>query len=302
MRGEVLMKVLLAINPSSGGEQAKEYQELAEKSLKKRFDQVTTVLTEGEGDATRFAKQAAEEGYDAYFVMGGDGTVNEGISGLAEVDERPAFGFFPLGTVNDLARALGISMDPKEAIQQVVDYQTKKLDIGKINQSYFMNVVAIGAIPETLNETSVEDKTKFGKLAYVWNGLKSFMNNQAYDFRLVLDGKEQFIHSSTLIVGLTNSIGGFEQLLPNAEINDGLCHLVYLKDGSKLETLQAVPELLQGVDGEGNHLSYQTFKEGTIELVSEEKLQVNVDGDPGDELPIKIRILSGHLDVYCPAK
>lgn len=296
------MKVLLAINPSSGGEQAKEYQELAEKSLKKRFDQVTTVLTEGEGDATSFAKQAAEEGYDAYFVMGGDGTVNEGISGLAEVDERPAFGFFPLGTVNDLARALGISMDPKEAIQQVVDYQTKKLDIGKINQSYFMNVVAIGAIPETLNETSVEDKTKFGKLAYVWNGLKSFMNNQAYDFRLVLDGKEQFIHSSTLIVGLTNSIGGFEQLLPNAEINDGLCHLVYLKDGSKLETLQAVPELLQGVDGEGNHLSYQTFKEGTIELVSEEKLQVNVDGDPGDELPIEIRILSGHLDIYCPAK
>lgn len=296
------MKVLLAINPTAGGEQAKEYQELAEKSLKKRFDQVTTVLTEGEGDATRLAKQAAEEGYDAYFVMGGDGTVNEGISGLAELEERPAFGFFPLGTVNDLARALGISMDPKEAIQQVEQYQTKKLDIGKINQAYFMNVVAIGAIPETLNETSIEEKTKFGKLAYVWNGVKSFMGNKSHDFRLVLDGKEQLIHSSTLIIGLTNSIGGFEQLLPNAEINDGLCHLIYLKDESKIETLQAVPELLRGVEGESEHLNYQTFKEGSIELMSEEKLQVNVDGDPGDELPIDIRILSGHLDVYCPVK
>lgn len=296
------MKVLLAINPTAGGEQAKEYQELAEKSLKKRFDQVTTVLTEGEGDATRLAKRAADEGYDAYFVMGGDGTVNEGISGLAELEERPAFGFFPLGTVNDLARALGISMDPKEAIQQVEQYQTKKLDIGKINQAYFMNVVAIGTIPETLNETSIEEKTKFGKLAYVWNGLKSFMGNKSHDFRLILDGKEQLIHSSTLIVGLTNSIGGFEQLLPNAEINDGLCHLIYLKDESKIETLQAVPELLRGVEGESEHLNYQTFKEGTIELVSEEKLQVNVDGDSGDELPIDIRILSGHLNVYCPVK
>ncbi|WP_086349062.1 diacylglycerol/lipid kinase family protein [Candidatus Enterococcus clewellii] len=294
------MNVLLAINPSAGGEQAKEYQDLAEESLKKRFDEVTTVLTEGEGDATRLAKKAAEENYDAFFVMGGDGTVNEGISGLAELEERPAFGFFPLGTVNDLARALGISMDPKEAIRQVENYQTRKLDIGKINQSYFMNVVAIGAIPETLNETSIEDKTKFGKLAYVWNGLKSFMGNQSYDFRLVLDGEEQTIHSSTVIIGLTNSIGGFETLLPHAEINDGLCHLIYLKDGSKLETLQAVPELLKGVEKESDHLNYLTFKKGTIELMSGESLQVNVDGDPGDELPIDIRILSGHLDVYCP--
>lgn len=295
------MKVLLAINPTAGGEQAKEYQDLAEKSLKKRFDLVTTVLTEKEGDATRFAKQAAQENYDAFFVMGGDGTVNEGISGLAEVEKRPAFGFFPLGTVNDLARALGISMDPKEAIQQVENYQTKKLDIGKINQSYFMNVVAIGAIPESLNDTSIEEKTKFGKLAYIWNGLKSFIGNQSYDFRLTLDGKEQVIRSSTVIIGLTNSIGGFEQLLPSAEINDGLCHLVYLKDESKLETLQAVPELLKGVEEESDHLNYLTFKSGKIELLSEESLQANVDGDPGDELPIDVRILSGHLDVYCPA-
>ena len=70
--------------------------------------EVVVKHTEKGGDAAAFAKQAAEDHYDSVFVMGGDGTVNEGISSLAELDYRPTFGFFPLGTVNDLARALGI--------------------------------------------------------------------------------------------------------------------------------------------------------------------------------------------------
>ncbi|WP_369676326.1 diacylglycerol/lipid kinase family protein, partial [Enterococcus faecium] len=98
------------------------------------------------------------------FVMGGDGTVNEGISGLAEEEYRPKFGFFPLGTVNDLARALKMPLDPEEAIQSLDLTKTKALDIGKVNnKNYFMNVIAIGTIPQAVNETSVEEKTKLGK-------------------------------------------------------------------------------------------------------------------------------------------
>ncbi|OTO05346.1 diacylglycerol/lipid kinase family protein [Enterococcus sp. 5B3_DIV0040] len=293
-----MKQALLIVNPSSGGEKAKEFKELAEKKLNSFFDQVIVKETEKQGDAKQFAYEAAKQQMDSVFVMGGDGTVNEGISGLAEQEYRPKFGFFPLGTVNDLARALNISLDPEEAIQEFDINQTTDLDIGKINDSYFMNVVAIGTIPEAVNNVDVEDKTKLGKLAYFVSAAKELANTQSYSFHLNLDGKEETIESSTLLIGLTNSIGGFESLLPEAEVNDGKLHLIYIKDQSLWDTVKAVPDLLKGVDNSTNNLAYLTFSEGKIALKNEERLATNVDGDEGDSLPVHLKILSQHLLVY----
>lgn len=293
-----MKQALLIVNPSSGGEKAKEFKELAEKKLNSFFDQVIVKETEKQGDAKQFAYEAAQQQFDSVFVMGGDGTVNEGISGLAEQEYRPKFGFFPLGTVNDLARALNISLDPEEAIQEFDINQTTDLDIGKINDSYFMNVVAIGTIPEAVNDVDVEDKTKLGKLAYFVSAAKKLTNTQSYSFQLTLDGKEESIESSTILIGLTNSIGGFESLLPEAEVNDGKIHLIYIKDSSLWDTIKAVPDLLKGVDNSTDNLAYLTFSEGMIVLENEEQLATNVDGDEGDSLPVKLKVLPQHLLVY----
>lgn len=121
-----MKQAVLIVNPSAGNEQATEYEQLAIDKLKQFFDEVQVKETKKGGDARDFAREAAENEFDSVFVMGGDGTVNEGINGLAEQAYRPKFGFFPLGTVNDLARALHVPLDPKEAIEQ--------LDIEKRNR------------------------------------------------------------------------------------------------------------------------------------------------------------------------
>ncbi|MBJ8326454.1 diacylglycerol/lipid kinase family protein [Streptococcus pacificus] len=296
-----MKRVLLVVNPSSGGEKAKEFETLAKDKLATYFDDVVVKHTKKGGDAKDFAKEAAKEKFDSVFVMGGDGTVNEGISGLAEEDYRPNFGFFPLGTVNDLARALGIPLDPEEAINAIDFDHLHPLDIGKINDSYFMNVVAVGTIPEAINDVESEDKTKLGKMAYFVSGFKSLLDHQSYKFKVLVDGTEKTIESSTLLIGLTNSIGGFEHLLPEAEVNDGLIHFVYLKDSNLLETLQSVPSLLFGVDNSNQRIGYETPKELEIALEeTDEQLTVNVDGDEGDQLPITIKVLPSHLKVYRP--
>ena len=212
-----MAKVLLVVNPSSGGEKAPEFQEMAKEKLGQHFEEVVVKHTEKAGDASAFAKEAARNQFEAVFVMGGDGTVNEGVSGLAEEDYRPKFGFFPLGTVNDMARALNIPLDPAQAIESLDLTKTKPMDIGKINDDYFMNVVAIGTIPQAVNDTTVEDKTKLGKLAYAISALKNLAANQSYTFTVELDGVEKTIESSLLVIGSTNSIGGFEQLLPERQ-------------------------------------------------------------------------------------
>ncbi|WP_053093921.1 diacylglycerol/lipid kinase family protein [Streptococcus sp. X13SY08] len=259
-----MKEALLVVNPSARGEKAKEFKEQALAKLEQFFDKVQVKETKKGGDARDFARQAARDGLDTVIVMGGDGTVNEGISGLAEEDYRPNFGFFPLGTVNDLARTLKIPLNPADAIEAFDVSKTKPLDIGKINDHYFMNVVAIGIIPEAINGVSVEEKTKFGKLAYFMSGFKNMMQSTSHDFTLTIDGQEKNLTSSTILVGLTNSIGWFETLLPDAKVDDGLLHLIYLKDGTMLQSLQALPSLVSGVSASNDNVGCLTFKEATI--------------------------------------
>lgn len=295
-----MKKAVLVVNPSSGTEKAPEYAEMATQKLNKLFDEVIVRYTEKDGDAMRFAQAAAQEQVHSVFVMGGDGTVNEGISGLAEQPYRPTFGFFPLGTVNDLARALQIPLDPAEAIESLAIDRTRPLDIGKVNDKYFMNVVSVGTIPEALNEVESEDKTKWGKMAYFISAIKKFSETKPYFFRVNIDGEEREIQTSIILVGMTNSIGGFETILPDAEVDDGKLHLIYLKDPTVFETLKALPDLMKGVDDSTNNVEYKTFQEMTIELIDPDgSIRINVDGDEGDQLPIRVGILPSHLDVYC---
>ncbi|BCP60974.1 diacylglycerol kinase [Streptococcus parasuis] len=292
-----MKKALLVVNPSSGGEKAPEFQKLAKEKLENFFGCVVVKETKKAGDATRYAKEAAQEKFDSVFVMGGDGTVNEGISGLANQSYRPHFGFFPLGTVNDLARALGIPLDPATAIAQFDPSRKRWLDVGQVNDQYFMNVAAIGAIPQGINDVAPEEKTRFGKLAYFINGVKELVNNQSYQFEVEVNNVSKIITSSTLIIGLTNSIGGFETLLPNAKVDDGLLHLVYLKDSHFLDTVSAIPQLMKGVTEDTTSLGYETFTEGKISVINGD-LQINIDGDEGDHLPIHVKVLPSHISIY----
>ena len=157
-----MKKCMVIINPSSGKEKASEY----EKKIIGQLHNYEVIVkeTEGEKDATRFAKMACDEQYDAVILVGGDGTLNEGINGIAEQPHRPVVGVVPLGTVNDFARALDISLDPDEAIA-LLGGKTTKADIGKVNDHYFTNVIAIGLLAEAVGDVSVEQKTSLGSLA-----------------------------------------------------------------------------------------------------------------------------------------
>lgn len=294
-----MKKAVLIINPSSGNEEAKNYETQAREKLAQFFDEVEVKETAEGGDATKFARKAAEEKVDSVFAMGGDGTVNEAISGLAEQSYRPTFGFFPLGTVNDLARSLNISMDPQEAIESFDIEQKTSLDIGKVNDEYFMNIVSVGSIPEAISDVDVEEKTKFGKLAYFVNGVKEVFNDENYHFILEIDGERTEIESSAVVIVLTRTIGGFTHIVPEAKNNDGNLYLLYLKDQSITDRLKSVPDIIKGVDQSTDTIGYTPFKEGRLTVKEEAELRPSVDGDEGPELPLTIKVLPQHLDVYC---
>ncbi|GEE05942.1 UNVERIFIED_CONTAM: diacylglycerol kinase family lipid kinase [Streptococcus canis] len=292
-----MKKALLIVNPASGGEKAKEYETKMHHKLAQYFDNVIIRHTKESGDAKVFAHEASEQHYHSVFVMGGDGTVNEAINGISGHAERPYFGFLPLGTVNDLARALDIPLDPEEAIDSLDLDNPRALDVGQVNDDYFMNIVAIGNIPESINNVDDKAKTALGPLAYFLSGLKQVVTNRSHTFQVTRDGKEDQLKSSLILVGLTNSIGGFDQMTANAKVDDGYLHLVYIKDHNFFETLAALPSLFSAETEGSDQLGYERVKEVKIDLEGE-KLTSNVDGDEGDDLPLTIKVLPSHLQVY----
>ena len=132
-----MKKAMVIINPTSGGEQALNYKEKIKNKAKEYFEVVETRITEKALDATHFAEEAAKEKYEAVIVFGGDGTVNEVISGIAEKEYIPKLGIIPGGTGNLITKLVQIDQDIDKAIEGLDFNLTNKIDIGKANDHYF---------------------------------------------------------------------------------------------------------------------------------------------------------------------
>ncbi|WHX39943.1 diacylglycerol kinase family lipid kinase [Mesobacillus sp. AQ2] len=292
------MKAMVIVNPSSGKEKANDYAEKIEETLRNNYEDIEIRRTEKEGDAAAFATEACVALYDAVIAMGGDGTINEAINGLAEQAHRPALGIIPLGTVNDFARALNIPLEPYEAISILEEQYLRPVDVGKVNESYFANVLAVGAIAEASYNVSAEQKTKLGPLAYFMEGTKSFLNGEAIKISVEHEGGKWEGETFLLLTALTNSVGGFEALAPEADVNDGKFHTFIIKKLSIPKIATLIPSLLRGELEESKEVEY--IRTSYLNVSSNKPHVVNIDGEEGEPLPFSAKVLPGHLNIFVP--
>ena len=294
-----MKKAMIIANPTSGKEQAEDYIRKTEEVITNLFDTVEVRKTEKAGDAAEFALMACEGKFDSVYCLGGDGTVNEVVNGLAGQVHRPRLGIVPLGTVNDFARALDIPLDPFKAIDIFGTPSVHAVDIGKINKDYFANVLAVGEVAEATFQVSIEQKTKLGSLAYFLEGIKAFLRKEPLQLTVQHDEGLWKGEAFLLIAALTNSVGGFESLAPDAAVNDGKFHVFIVKDLSITKTALMLPKLISGDLKESSEVDY--FRTRTLSVSAEGEHAVNIDGEEGKTLPFEALVLPAHLHVYVPA-
>ena len=292
-----MQKIMLIINPTSGGEKALDYKEKLENKAKKYFEQVDTRITQKAQDATNFATEASREHYEAVLVFGGDGTVNEVISGIAERDYIPKLAIIPGGTGNLITKLLEINQDIDGAIDELDFSSTNKIDIGKSNGHYFGYIFSIGSLPEAIHNVGIEDKTKFGMLAYAINTMKSVVTDQAFNITVETDNGNYIGPASHVLVLLTNY---FADKKIFDEDKDGYANILILKDASILTKLSVIPDLLKGDVVVNDNIEY--IKARHIKISSDSELETDVDGDKSDDLPVEIKVLGQHIQVYSQPK
>lgn len=293
-------KAMIILNPSSGKEKAEEYKEKVLEVLKQEYEEIDVHYTEKGGDATRFASKSCEDNYDLVVSMGGDGTVNEVVNGLAPHENRPIYGILPLGTVNDLSQALKIPQNVEKAIEMLGSAKVISIDSGKINDQYFGNVVAVGRVPQAIHEVSVEEKSRLGSLAYYIKGAKRILEKETFQVRLSFNEVEWEGEIAAILIGLTKSLGTFDKIFPDAKVDDGKLHVIVVRDLSLIETLKLTPNLLTERLEDSENITYMKLDQIKVEAIGEKEYSSDIDGDKGPDLPIEVQVLPSFLKVLVP--
>ena len=284
---------MVIINPTSGGEQALNYKEKIENKAKEYFEVVETRITEKALDATYFAEEAAKEKYEAVIVFGGDGTVNEVISGIAEKEYIPKLGIIPGGTGNLITKLVQIDQDIDKAIESLDFNLTNKIDIGKANDHYFGYIFSVGSLPEAIHNVEIEDKTKFGMFAYAINTVKSVIRDEVFNIKVETENGNYEGDASQVLVLLSNYFSD-KKIFDENKV--GYANILILKDASIFSKLSLIPDLLKGDVVENDSIEY--IKAKTIKISSDIEIESDIDGDQSDDLPVEIKVLGNHIEIY----
>lgn len=295
-------KMLLIVNPCSGKtKKRKTIDELISKGLTEEFD-ITVHKTRFVGDATDVVERRAGD-FDIIACAGGDGTLNEVISGMMRQDFSKPIAYIPNGTTNDFAKVIGIPLTINGISTLISDGETNYCDVGTFNDDkFFVCTASFGYGVNASLSTSQKMKNNFGHLAYIMSALTKLTDIRPYSMEIECDGK---VYSGDFIFGSitnTTSVGGvFKLKRDSVRLNDGKFEVILIP---AVKSIAEVPELLnklrsQQYDGE----SIIFLQAEKITIRASEKAEWLIDGEnAGYQNFVEIINNKQAIELVCPKK
>ncbi len=246
--------------------------------------EVTIYPTQYYLDGQRKVKEESE-GYDLIVCSGGDGTLNEVVSGMMELEKKIPIGYIPAGSTNDFSTSLQIPKQPLKAAEVAVNGRPFASDIGTLNGKYFVYVAAFGLFADVSYQTKQEMKNLLGHSAYLIEGVKRLYNIPSYALRVQYGDQEL---SGDYIYGMvTNSIsvGGFKNLTgKEVQLDDGVYEVILIRRPKNPAQLNEVLGAI--VSGDLKATNIDSFKTDRLKITCEEEFPWTVDGEFGGEYTV----------------
>ena len=274
-----MKKLLLIINPVAGRNQAQADLFKMVRVFAEHDCEVTVYPTRGPQDCTR--KVLADAGrFDLVVCCGGDGTLNEMVSGMMQREDPVPMGYIPLGSTNDFAASLHLPSHVEEAALRCVEGTAFHMDVGSLNDRYFNYIAAFGAFTEASYATPQQIKNALGHLAYILEGVKSLGRLQPIHVRITADGES--FEEDYLFGAVTNtvSLGGVLRLDPSRVLlDDGMYELLLVKNPQNPAEAQAMLSalMLQNYDGP----LVRMLRASDILFESNHEISWTIDGEFG---------------------
>jgi len=248
----------------------------------------------------RVVREALAHGAERVIAGGGDGTINAVVAALVGKGRKPpkaSLGILPLGTANDFARGCGLPLrDLTECLRIACTRDARPMDVGKINNRYFINVASAGFGAEVTATTPVDLKKALGGVAYSLVGLLRAFTLSPYTGRLLIPGEEPVVGDMLFMaVGNNRYAGGGFDVATHAKVDDGLLDLVAIRHVPGMGPAQFAGELNDPMNPANSGVYYRQLAEFTIE--GDDKLHCNLDGEPIYKRRLRFGILPKHLGI-----
>lgn len=292
-----MKKMLFFVNPAAGREEM-QYQlmDVLNRFTAAGYD-VLCHPTQKPQDITEVIAATGEQ-YDMIVSCGGDGTLNETVTGLMALEHRPLLGYIPAGTVNDFATSLHIPKTIPEAVTNIIEGEPFAVDMGGFNDKYFTYVAAFGAFTKVSYATPHASKQALGRAAYILEGIRSLTDIRP--IHVVADAGGTVIEDDVILGMVTNatSVGGFKALDDSiVKMDDGLNELILVRAPKGLPDYNAIVGCLIARDFKPDH--FHILQSDSVTLQFETPVPWTLDGEYGGDtdhavvtnIPKPIRIM-----------
>ena len=294
-------RMLFIFNPRSGkGQIRNKLMDIIDVFVKGGYE-VVVHPTQGAKDAEKMAKSMAEE-VDLIVCSGGDGTLDEVVTGLMEIGANVPLGYIPAGSTNDFANSLEIPKDMIQAAKTAVLGVPFSCDVGEFNGDYFIYVAAFGIFTDVSYATSQELKNALGHVAYILEGAKRLHTIKSYHMRVEYDGNE--IEGDFLLGMITNStsVGGFKNMTgKDVKLDDGLFEVTLIHKPKNIIELNTIIASLTNLKDETDLID--SFRADSVKFYSEEEIPWTLDGEfGGDHKEVQIKDHCKAVDIMINEK
>ena len=232
--------------------------------------------------------------YKYILIAGGDGTVDSVVNAMAKSGISLPIGILPVGTANDFSKFLGTPSDVEEACKQILSSEVKSVDLGSINDKYFVNVASTGLFTDVSQKTDVNLKNTIGKLAYYLKGLEELPNFRKLHVN-ILSKEVEFDGEMYLLLVFNGATAGNFNLATRADACDGLLDIIMFKAVQIYELLPLFIKVLKGEHLDSNKVLY--FKTDYLKVECHEDIVTDIDGEKGPDFPLEIKCIKGGLKI-----
>jgi diacylglycerol kinase (ATP) len=289
-------QALMVYNPFSGKKGTHKAFPMLIKKLSEMGYRITIHHVSGLKQMDHPIKKACQNRWDAIFIAGGDGTVNQTLQFIAEEEYRPPLGVFPFGTSNEFAKYIGMSSN-REALSIIERGDTRRIDIGKFGNRYFANIAAAGWLSDITYQTSPTLKAYFGEWAYYFYFLKTLLlTKQSDPISCDVSSNEVISDLSLFLLMNGNSVGPFEHLIRNSTYNDGNFHLLTCKKTNRFRLFFLLLAKKLNMTVNSSIIQHTKIKSGSFTIP--ESVSLNLDGEKAYVEDQNFKVLPEHLHVF----
>lgn len=291
---KTLKKAKLIYNPVSGGGK-----------ILKKLDSIFKIYQEFDYilDVFRISKECEKKDvlinideYDHFLICGGDGTINSFVNLLKTNNIDIPIGILPTGTANDFAKVLDMPRNIEMACRKILNSKYKYIDLGKINDNYFINIASAGVF-STISQSTDRNMIKaMGKLAYILNGIKEM--SKIKKMKVIIESEEYtgLLDIVSILIFNGKCAGNFS-LAYNAKVDDGFLDILILKPDFITDVPEMSAALAMKTHLEKEFHSFKYFQTKKLKLVGTENYHTDIDGELGPDLPLTIECIPKGLKI-----